>query len=212
MWKGPTHWKRPWCWERLRAGEGGNRGWDRWMASPTQWIWVWASSRSWWWTGKPGVLQSMQSQSWTQLSNWTELNWHATWPARSYFLNQEFEPVPQAMEVIHHDVQCINIKGPGVLYCWRRNLMGVLNSDTYFLASRDECQVAKEHELCCHYAELIWTLWSSPRYTSFLCPHFLFLRGFSLLDLPWVPKGRFKELLIREGREWRNKRGAVKKQ
>ena len=35
------HWKRPWCWERLRAGgEVGNRGWDGWMASPTQWTWV----------------------------------------------------------------------------------------------------------------------------------------------------------------------------
>ena len=48
----PTHWKRPWCWETLRAGgEGGDRGWDGGMASPTQWTWVWASSGSWWWTG-----------------------------------------------------------------------------------------------------------------------------------------------------------------
>ena len=55
-----THWKRPWCWERLKAeGEGDDRGWDGWMASPTQWTWVWVSSGSWWWTGKPGVLQSM---------------------------------------------------------------------------------------------------------------------------------------------------------
>ena len=44
------------------GGEGGNRGWDDWMASPTQWTWVWASSQSWWWTGKPVVLQSMGSQ------------------------------------------------------------------------------------------------------------------------------------------------------
>ena len=58
-----THWKRPWCWERLRAGgEGDDRGWDGWMASPTWWTWVWASSRSWWWTGRPGLLQSMGSQ------------------------------------------------------------------------------------------------------------------------------------------------------
>ena len=58
-----THWKRPWCWERFKAGgEGDDRGWDGWMESPTQWTWVWASSRSWWWTGKPGVLQSMGSQ------------------------------------------------------------------------------------------------------------------------------------------------------
>ena len=57
-----THWKRPWCWERLKAGEGDNRGWDGWMAPPTQWTWVWASSWSWWRTGRPGVLQSMGSQ------------------------------------------------------------------------------------------------------------------------------------------------------
>ena len=57
-----THWKRPWWWERLRAGEGGSRGWDGWMASPTQWTWVWATSRRWWRTGKPGVLQPMRSQ------------------------------------------------------------------------------------------------------------------------------------------------------
>ena len=59
----PTHWKRPWCWERLRTGrEGDDREWDSWMASPTQRTWVWASSRSWWWTEKPGVLQSMGLQ------------------------------------------------------------------------------------------------------------------------------------------------------
>ena len=47
--KEPTHWKRPWCWERLKAGgEGDNRGWDGWMASLTQWTWVWVSSGSWW--------------------------------------------------------------------------------------------------------------------------------------------------------------------
>ena len=51
-----THLKRSWCWERLKAGEGDNRGWDGSMASPTQWTWVWASSGSWWWTGKPGML------------------------------------------------------------------------------------------------------------------------------------------------------------
>ena len=55
--------KRPWCWERLMTGqEEGDRGWDGWMASPTQWTWVWANSVSWWWTGKPCVLQSMVSQ------------------------------------------------------------------------------------------------------------------------------------------------------
>ena len=58
-----THWKTPWCWERLKAGgEGDDRGWDGWMASLTQWTWVWVNSGSWWWTGKPGVLQSMGSR------------------------------------------------------------------------------------------------------------------------------------------------------
>ena len=53
----------PWCWERLKAGgEGDDRGWDGWMASPAQWRQVWVNSRSWWWTGRPGVLQSMGLQ------------------------------------------------------------------------------------------------------------------------------------------------------
>ena len=53
---------KPWSWERLKAGrEGDNKGWDGWMASPIQWTWVWASSSSWWWTGRPGVLQSTGS-------------------------------------------------------------------------------------------------------------------------------------------------------
>ena len=64
---------RPWGWERWKAGEGDNRGWDGWMALPTQWTWVWINSRSWWWTGRPGVLQSMglQSQETTEWLNWT---------------------------------------------------------------------------------------------------------------------------------------------
>ena len=55
-------WLRPWCWERVKAGEADNRGRDSWMASLTQWTWVWASSGRWWRTGKAGVLQSMGSQ------------------------------------------------------------------------------------------------------------------------------------------------------
>ena len=58
-----THWKRPWCWETLKAGgKGDDRGWDGWMASSTWWTWVWVNSASWWWTGRPGVLQSMRSE------------------------------------------------------------------------------------------------------------------------------------------------------
>ena len=58
-----THWKRPWSWERLKAGEEGDgRGWDGWKASPTQWTWIWTNFRRWWKTGKPDLLQSMGSQ------------------------------------------------------------------------------------------------------------------------------------------------------
>ena len=58
-----THWKRPWCWARLKVGgEGDNRGWDGWMASPTQYTWVWVDSGSWWRTWRPGVLWLMGSQ------------------------------------------------------------------------------------------------------------------------------------------------------
>ena len=74
-WEELTHWKLPWYWERLKAGgEGEDRGWDSWMASRTQWTWVWVNSGSWWWTGRPGVLRFMGSQrvghDWA-----TELNW-----------------------------------------------------------------------------------------------------------------------------------------
>ena len=70
-----THLKRPWCWERLKAGgERDDRGWDGWVASPTQWTWVWVNSGSWWWTGKPGVLRFTGSQR--VRHDWgSELNW-----------------------------------------------------------------------------------------------------------------------------------------
>ena len=72
-----THLKRPWCWERLKAGgEGDDGGHDGWMASPTQWTWVWVNSRSWWWARKHVVLQSMGSQrvghDWATEVKWTE--------------------------------------------------------------------------------------------------------------------------------------------
>ena len=67
--------ERPWCCEILKAGgEGDDRGQDGWIASLTQWTWVWASSGSWWWKGKPGVWQSKGLQSQTWLSDWTKVN------------------------------------------------------------------------------------------------------------------------------------------
>ena len=73
-----THWKRSWCWEGLGAGgEGDDRGWDGWMVSLTRWTWVCVNSRSWWWTGRPGVLRFMGlqrvGQDWATELNWTEL-------------------------------------------------------------------------------------------------------------------------------------------
>ena len=69
--------EKPSCWERLKAGrEGDDRVWDGWMESPTRWTWVWVNSGSWWWTGRPGVLQFMGSQIvrryWATELNWTD--------------------------------------------------------------------------------------------------------------------------------------------
>ena len=88
-----THWKRPWCWERLRAGGAGDhRGWDGWMASLTQWTWVWVDSGSWWWTGRPGVLLFMGSQrvrhDWVTELNWWvgKIPWRRKWQSSLVFL------------------------------------------------------------------------------------------------------------------------------
>ena len=72
-----THLKRPWCWEKLKVGrEGDDRNWDGWMASLTQWTWIWVNSGSWDWTGRPGMLQSTGlqrvRQDWVTELNWTE--------------------------------------------------------------------------------------------------------------------------------------------
>ena len=68
--------KRPWSWEGLGAGgEGDNRRWDGWMASPTRWAWVWVNSGCWWWIGRPGLLRFMgvTESDMTEQLNW--LNW-----------------------------------------------------------------------------------------------------------------------------------------
>ena len=101
-----THWKRPWFWERLRVGgERDDRGWNGWMASPTQWTWVWVYSGSCWWTGKPGVLQSMGSQrvghDWaTELNLCISLSYfspHITYENIRYWDAEIFSKVTQLM-------------------------------------------------------------------------------------------------------------------
>ena len=72
-------WKRLCCWEGLVAGwEGDDKGWDGWMASLTQWTWVWVNSGSWCWTGRPGVLQSWgcKKSDTTERLNWTEYRYY----------------------------------------------------------------------------------------------------------------------------------------
>ena len=70
-----AQWKIRWCWKRLKAGgKGDDRGRDGLLASLTRWTWVWASSRSWWWTGKPGVLHpwGCKESDMTEWLNWTD--------------------------------------------------------------------------------------------------------------------------------------------
>ena len=82
------------------TGEGDNRGWDGWMASPTQWTWIWVDSGSWWWTGRPGVLRFMGSQrvghDWA-----TELNWVGIIPHSSHKKENSWLPWAAGEEVSH---------------------------------------------------------------------------------------------------------------
>ena len=97
LWQRTDSLEKPWCWERLKAGgEGDERGWNGWMASLTQWTWVWASSRSWLWTGKPGMLLFMGSQrvrhDWVTEVNWIELA--ILWNSAFKWVYLSFSPLP----------------------------------------------------------------------------------------------------------------------
>ena len=105
--KEQTHWKRPWCWERLKeGGEGDDRGWDSWLASPIRWTWVWASSGSQWWTGKPGVLHpwGRKESDTTEQLNWTKLNWTE---CRAFLINLQW-PARDSLSSNHHPPYLIN--------------------------------------------------------------------------------------------------------
>ena len=102
--KSPLFGKRPWGLERLKAGEeGDNRGWDGWMALLTKWTWGWASSRRWWRTGKPGVLQSVGSQRVGH--NWVTEQWQAPTHVLQKRGLQEFSAVFE-QEVSNKSVDC----------------------------------------------------------------------------------------------------------
>ena len=94
-----THWKRLWCWEGLGEREGDDRGWDGWMASLTWWTWVSVNSRSWWWTGRPGVLRFMGLQrvrhDWMTELIWSDLICHEVMgPAAMIFVFWTFFHCP----------------------------------------------------------------------------------------------------------------------
>ena len=73
--------------EKIEGRRRGQKRWDSWMALPTWWTWVWASSRSWWWTGNPGLLQSMGSQrvgnDWATKLNWLSTSFNTWWSEKS---------------------------------------------------------------------------------------------------------------------------------
>ena len=120
-----THLKRPWWWERLRAGgKGDDRGWDGWIASLTRWTWVWMDFRSWWWTGRPGVLRFMRSQSRTWLSDWTELNWTAkTFPIVKLLSVFYTVITPMLNPFIYRSSELTN----AMKMLWRRSIVSHIN-------------------------------------------------------------------------------------
>ena len=98
-----THWKRPWFWERLKAGgEADDRGWVGWMRSTTQWIWVWANSGRWWRTEKPSVRQSMGAQSdWKSRKQHPLLLVLISENTRKYSKKAEWWKVMPQMDLLH---------------------------------------------------------------------------------------------------------------
>ena len=107
-----THWKRPWCWEGLGAGgEGDDRGWDGWMASPTPWTWVWMECGNWWWTGRPGGVWFMGSQR--VRPDWaTELNWQCRRPSFDPWVEKipwrrKWQPTPVLLPGKSHGLRSV---------------------------------------------------------------------------------------------------------
>ena len=125
MWK-LTHLKRPWCWERMKVGgEGDDRGWDSWMASPTQWTWVGVNSGSWWWTGKPSMLQSMGSQSQKRLCNWTDTPCISVSSTTKWSISQakKHSPIPDFSQSLTNSIIKYNLYQSTTLHFHHHHLL-----------------------------------------------------------------------------------------
>jgi len=151
-----TPWKRPWCWERLKAGgEGDNRGWDGWMASLTQWTWVWVSSVSWWWTGRPGVLQSMGSQrvghDWVTELIWTDQKHEHHWLKFSINLHSAWASsipcVPCLCEWHPHSPLCWSPTLGLILYLFLTSLIPALDLSSFCLSLSSSLWITTSHYL-----------------------------------------------------------------
>ena len=134
-----VHWKRPWCWEGLGAGgEGDNRGWDGWMASPTRCTWIWVNSRSWWWTGRPGMLWFMGSQRvrhyWVTELNWTEAKLRGDFSDYTQFRLPRLQN--QARKVIKQ--RATTVHGGADLTC--RVISIILKTSSFQLKNYEACQ------------------------------------------------------------------------
>ena len=122
-----THWKRPWCWERFKAGgEGRDRGWNGWMASLTQWIWVWVNFGRWWRMGKPGVLQFMGLQrAGHELVTEQQLEWFSVYMrCLKYLLDDKYTNCWFFFMAIFNELGGSHLKFK-VLFCfiWREKII-----------------------------------------------------------------------------------------
>ena len=119
-WEEPTHWKRPWCWERLKeARKGDDRGWAGWMASLTGWTWVWVGSGSWWWTGKPGMLTSVGSQR-VGHDSATELT-HKTVNCRPKYPDINCSKCPDNLSSSPFEFEYLRTTWKSIFYFWEVN-------------------------------------------------------------------------------------------
>ena len=142
-----THLKRPWCWESLKVGgEGDNRGWDGWMASPTQWTWVWLRELVIDREARCVAVHGV-AKSWTWLSSWTEMNWTELCPTL-------WDPMGFSLtgSSVHGILQVRILEWVAILFSrgssWPRDQTRVSCTAGRFLTVR-ATREAKTSKLCC---------------------------------------------------------------